>query len=203
MCQCRGASHVLKPIAPCIKVQLSCPVRTQVAAWGADLQPATACTPIPFFARLLYFSRTSRGCFCGGGCLFLCINCRLGKLTRGNLLTCLIVLRKVLSKRSQAVDAYVCRGLDGWACACVPFTEQLRAPQASLMRDRVRFVLLNAHTAPRLVVQVRPVLQFCTAWGNHMRPLIRRQVVSNLKVLGRSGTSSANSCKTCGTLRAH
>ena len=31
-------------------------------------------------ARLLKFCRTRRGCFCGGGCLILCIKCRLRKL---------------------------------------------------------------------------------------------------------------------------
>ena len=64
---------------------------------------------------------------------------RLSKPTRRNLLTCLTVLRKVFDKRSMVVDAFVVlRGLDGWVCASVRFTELLRAPQASLIIDHVR-----------------------------------------------------------------
>ena len=62
---------------------------------------------------------------------------------------------KATSSLAQLSDALAVRcGLNGWVCACVRFTEQLRAVQAN-----VRFVLLDAQVTPRLFVQVMPVLQ--------------------------------------------
>ena len=89
------------------------------------------------------------------------INCRLGKLKRGNLLTCHAVLGKknsVGGAKSSMTSSSV-RVLDPWVCACVRFTEQLRAPQARRIMDHVRFVLLDVQVVPRLFVQVMPVLQ--------------------------------------------
>ena len=51
------------------------------------------------------------------------------------------------------------RVLDGRVCACVRFTEQLRAPQARPIKDHVHFMLLDVQVVPRLFVQVMPVLR--------------------------------------------
>ena len=74
--------------------------------------------------------------------------------------------QKSFCRLSEVVDAFVVRrGLDVWVCACVRFTEQLRAPQASHIIDHLRFVLLDVFLAPRLSVQVMPVPQVVLSLG--------------------------------------
>ena len=114
-------------------------------------------------SRLAATNRIHANSFLLGGRSILCIHCRLG--TRGDL-TCLAVLRKVFCKRSKVVVASVVRrGLDGWVWACVRFTEQLGAPHASLIQDHVRIVLLDVQVAPRLYMQVMPVLRVLQRLG--------------------------------------
>ena len=88
--------------------------------------------PIPFFARLLQCSKSLRGCFCGGGCHILCTKAQQAHTRQPpHLPRC---PQKVFSRRSKVVDVFDVRsGLDSWVCACVLFTEQLRAPQARLI----------------------------------------------------------------------
>ena len=113
--------------------------------------------------------REVRVCVCVCVCVRVCVRvCVVGVRVR---------VRKGERERERGrimiVDAFVVRGrLDDWVCACVRFTEQLRAAKANLIMDHVRFVPLDLESAPRLVVQIRPVLQVLDA--SHVCHYIRR-----------------------------
>ena len=148
------------------------------------------------FARLLSFSRTRRGCFCGGGCLIFWINCRLRKLTRGNILT-------LSSEKFSASGAK-----SSMPSSVVGSTAGVRSER----RKRASLLIMSASCFLtckwRHAFSCRSCLcwKFCKAWRNHshMRPFIRRTVVFNLKMLGCPRIVSADNRKTsCAILRAH
>ena len=149
MCQILGVSLFLgQHTALWIKVQLSCPEGGLVSR--------------PVVSNHMYANSCELGCISSpkhaeSASAESCINCQLGKLTRVNLLTCLAVLIKVFfaSGAQSSMPSSSVMGSTAW-CAFVSASPNNSEPQASLIIDDVRFVILDVQMA-RLIHLARPL----------------------------------------------